>query len=320
MEKLTTERNTESSAVVAQMSKLVGLRHAARGLHLAPTSEVQAPRAGPNPSAFRGRGIEFDEVRAYHPGDDIRHIDWRVTARTGSVYSKVFQEERERPVWLLVDAGATARFGTRRCFKSVAAAEAAALVAWAAHLQGDRIGGIALAPSDVRVLTPRVGEGSLFELLNAFSRATEREIAPISGNGLAEALGRLHERVRPGSRIVVFSDFYGLDEHVERLLGEIRRRSDLTCVLVYDPLEQAAPPPGRYRVSDGEHIRAFSSQDGEWREAYEATFAVRRERLATGCRPNGIGMLDLATPDDPAIALAPILDPRHTNRRHRRAA
>lgn len=320
MEKLTTERNTESAAVVALMSKLVGLRHAARGLHLAPTCEVQAPLAGPYPSAFRGRGIEFDEVRAYHPGDDIRHIDWRVTARTGSVYSKVFQEERERPVWLLVDAGPTTRFGTRRCFKSVAAAEAAALVAWAAHLQGDRIGGIALAPDDVRVLTPRVGESSLFELLSAISGATEQEAVSTSENGLAEALGRLRERMRPGSRIVVFSDFYALDEQVERLLGEIRRRSDLTCVLVYDPLEQAAPPPGRYRVSDGEHIHAFSSRDGEWREAYEAPFAARRERLVTLCRRNGIGMIGLATADDPAAALAPILDPRQTNRRHRRAA
>lgn len=320
MEKLTTEQHTDSAGVVAPLSKLVGLRHAARGLHLVPTREVQAPLAGPYLSAFRGRGIEFDEVRAYHPGDDIRHIDWRVTARTGSVYSKVFQQERERPVWLLLDASPTMRFGTRRCFKSVAAAEGAALVAWSAHLQGDRVGGIASTTEEVRTLTPRAGESSLFELLAALSRATEPQTGSSSTPDLARSLGELRTRIRPGSRIVVFSDFYELDEEVEQLLAELNRRSDLTCVMVYDPLEQVAPPPGRYRISDGEHIHAFSSRNRDWREVYEAPFAARRERLAAGCRMNGIGMIGLATASEPAVALAPILDPRHKIRRHGRAA
>jgi len=315
------QESTEAAGVVASLSELVALRHAARGLHLAPHREVQAPLAGPYASAFRGRGIEFDEVRAYQPGDDVRHIDWRVTARTGTVYSKVFQEERERPVWLLVDAGPTLRFGTRRCFKSVAAAEAAALVAWAAHLQGDRVGGVVGAPNGAHCLSPRAGESHLFALLAAMAEGTAGALsAEPARDGLAPALAALRQRIRPGSRAFVFSDFYASDEDTEALLVEIQRRSDLSCVLVSDPLEQSAPPPGRYRISDGEAVHAFSSRRRDWREAYEAPFAQRRDRLAALCRRHAIGMAELSTAGDPAATLAPLLDPRARTRSARRAA
>ncbi|MCH2169538.1 DUF58 domain-containing protein [Myxococcota bacterium] len=320
MKKLNAEIQMEAEGVVAPLSQLVGLRHAARGLALAPNREAQAPLAGPYRSAYRGRGIEFDEVRPYHPGDDIRNIDWRVTARTGSVHSKIFQEERERPVWLLVDAGPSTRFGTRRCFKSVAAAEAAALVAWSAHQQGDRIGGVVLAPGDLRSLTLRTGEKGLFELLDTISRATAQDEEPNDGSApdLARGLGELRERARAGSRVVVLSDFYALDEKAERQLVEISRRTELTCVMVYDPLECVAPPPGRYRVSDGERVHAFSTRDTHWRDAYEAHFASRRDRLTALCRRHRMGMILLATESEPAAALAPILDPRHPSRRNGR--
>ena len=148
----------------------------------------------------------------------------------------------------------------------------------------------------------------------------QARVADPAAKTLTDALAALRERIRPGSRVVVFSDFYDLGEEGEALLGEIRRRSDPSCVFVRDPLEQAAPPPGRYRISDGEHVHAFSSRDGHWREAYEAHFAARRDRLTALCRRNGIGMVELSTDGDPAAALAPLLDPRRTIRTPRRAA
>ena len=315
----TSRAGADGAGVVASPAELVRMRHAARGLDLGPASRVETPLAGPYLSSFRGRGLDFDEVRAYQPGDDVRQIDWRVTARTGRVHSKLFHEEHDRPLWLLFDSGPSMRFGTRCSFKSVAAARAAALLAWSAQLGGDRVGGVIRSPEWVRELPPSAGEGPLMELFGEMARATATPEADSTPSTL-DCLARLRERARSGSRVFVLSDFYEFSDAWRSPLSDLGRRCDTTCVLVYDPLEQAAPPPGRYRVSDGEHIRAFSSRDDASREAYEAPFAARRERLVAGCRRNAIGTIALATADDPAAALAPILDPRQTNRRHRRAA
>ena len=136
-----------ASGIETSLPELLGMREAAQGLRLAPVRGARAPVVGPHRSAYRGRGIDFDEVRAYQPGDDVRTIDWRVTARTGCLYSKVFHEERERPVWLLADLGASMRFGSRARFKSVAAARATALIAWVSLLEGDRVGAVVRSPT-----------------------------------------------------------------------------------------------------------------------------------------------------------------------------
>ena len=297
------------AGVVAPLSELVELRHATRNLGLAPTRNARAALAGPYRSAFRGCGIEFDEVRAYQPGDDVRHIDWRVTARSGSVYSKVFQEERERPVWLLVDTGPSMHFGTRRSFKSVAAARAAALVGWSAQQKGDRTGGLVRSGDGLEAWVPRTGEAALFQLLGAISRGTA---APDAAKlpSLATALARLCPRTRPGSRVFVFSDFYDFSPGTAKHLKALARRTDLCCVLVYDPLEEHAPPPGDYRVSNGDGVLSFSSRSARWRRDYEAEFKGRRDTLRTLCRRHGIDLLPLRTDSDPVAALASCLDPR----------
>ena len=309
MTELTRSAQTQPSGIVAPIAELVELRNATRHLGLAPRRHARAALAGPYRSQYRGRGIEFDEVRAYQPGDDVRHIDWRVTARTGSVYSKVFHEERERPTWLLLDTGPSMRFGTRHAFKSVAAARAAALLAWSAEQQGDRAGGLVLSSTDCSVHPPRSGETALLSLLATMSRATS---SSLEGNGpsLDTALARLYPRVRAGSRVFVLSDFYGFDAKFEAHLAALARRADVSCVLVYDPLEESAPPPGKYRASNGDGICSFSSQSARWREEYEAEFAGRRDSLRATCRKFGVDLLPLRTDADPVEALAVYLDPR----------
>ena len=121
---------------------LVGLRPRAAGLSLDASLSSRVGRSGIRVSRIRGRGMEYSESRIYLPGDDIRRIDWRVTARTGRPHTKLFHEERDRPVLFVVDLGAHMRFGTRGAFKSVVAAEAASLLAWAAAENGDRVGGL----------------------------------------------------------------------------------------------------------------------------------------------------------------------------------
>lgn len=291
----------DKAGVVARLEDLVAERRRAGG-KLSPPRKVRTLEAGPYHSAFQGRGMEFDEVRAYQPGDDVRTIDWRVTARTGRPHTKLFHEERERPVLLLVDARPPMRFGTRRAFKSVAAAEAAALVAWAAREGGDRTGLVLLTPSGPVERPPRRHREALMRLLQALAAGTA-DWSDGTGPGLAEGLARLRRVARPGALVYVISDFHDFDGDAERHLARLAAHTDVSCLLVHDRLEAEPPAPGRYRVSDGAAVTTLAADDRRWRTAFAAQFAARREALARFCRQRRIGLADLATDGNAAETL-----------------
>ena len=135
--------NTPARGAYVDVNELIALRFPVRQLKLSRRNRALNALAGPNKSNFRGRGIDFEEVRNYQAGDDIRTIDWRVTARTGAAHTKLFREERERPVLVVVDQRNSMFFGSQFCFKSVLAAQLGALVAWSALSDNDRVGGLA---------------------------------------------------------------------------------------------------------------------------------------------------------------------------------
>ena len=201
-------------------------------------------------SRFRGRGIDFDEVRPYQWGDDFRTIDWKVTARTGAIHTKLFQEERERTLWLVVGAGPSMQFGTRNCFKWVRAAQTAALFAWLAREQGDRVG--AVIHGDARrchILPGGGGETALSRLFGLLAGIHARE-AP-SSCGLAEALAHLRRLARPGSLMLLVDDFRELGGEVDRHLAHLARHGELAAIRIFDPLERELPVNGRYPLVDG---------------------------------------------------------------------
>ncbi len=300
----------DRSGIVARPSELIALRHAARGLSIGKPIRVESALAGPHLSPFRGRGLDFEEVRSYQAGDDVRNIDWRVTARTGRVHSKVFHEERERPVWLLYDGGPTMHFGTRVCFKSVAAARAAALIAWSAQRAGDRLGAVVYSSASLSVWSPAARENHLLRVLGAISRATHAETGPVPPDlpptTLRTALERLRERVRAGSRVFVVSDFYGFDASWQKPLSDLARRNQVDCLLVADRLEVEAPRPGRYRVSDGSNVRSIATS-ARSRSAFVRDFEDRRAGLSDFCRKRGVSLHDLRTDDDVASRVAAAL-------------
>lgn len=263
---------------------------------------------GPYLSAFKGGGIEFDEVRGYQPGDDVRSIDWRVTARTGRPHSRVFREERERPLWLLVDLGAAMHFGTRRAFKSVAAAEAAALITWWGLDAGDRVGGLVREPEGVSMHPPRRGEKAYLRFLAAIASGTAAR-GDTDAQPLDATLGRLAGSARRGSRVVVLSDFADLGEEGKRHLTELARRSDLTLVLVYDVLEAVAPPPGEYRVSEGDQVSTIRVAGEAARDRYRSTFEERVEELKGFCRTHRTELVAMGTHRDPVDTLPRSLHP-----------
>lgn len=283
--------------VVASLDELMRQRAAHRSVGIAPTGRVRTLQSGSYDSAFHGRGMEFDESREYQAGDDVRTIDWRVMARTGRVHTKLFHEERERPVLMLVDARLPMRFGTRDSFKSVLAARAAATLAWAARDAGDRVGGILLRPSGHVEVAPQRTRGRLVGFLRHLSDATA-DAAEGPGPTLAEGLARLSRVARPGTLVLLISDFHDLDEAAEREIGRLARRCDVACLLIHDALETAVPESGDYRISDGQDVLRLPTESAAWRSEYAERFAERRVRLEQVCASRGAAFFALRTGDD----------------------
>jgi uncharacterized protein (DUF58 family) len=218
-------------------------------------------------------------------------------ARTGRVHTKLFHEERERPVLMLVDARLPMHFGTRDSFKSVLAARAAATLAWAARDAGDRVGGIILRPSGHLEVPPQRGRGRLVAFLRHLSEATADE-GEGPATSLYEGLARLGHVARPGTLVLLLSDFHDLDDDAEREIGRLARRCDVACLLVHDALEATAPAPGDYRISDGDRVLRLPTENESWRRDYAERFAARRERLESLCARRRAAFLMLQTGED----------------------
>jgi uncharacterized protein (DUF58 family) len=301
-------RARPESGIQARLADLIALREHARNLDLAPRGRILATRTGGHLSRFRGRGMEYDESRVYQPGDDPRNMDWRVTARAGTPHVKLFREERERPVWLLVDQGPSMRFGTRVAFKSVIAAQAAALLGWSAVDRLDRVGGIVFDEAHYLERRPAARARGLLPLLERLS------VPPANGDhgypSVDAAMDHLVRLVRPGSLVIVVSDFAGITPASGRWLARLAGGSEPILVMVYDALEAAAPPPARYPVADGTRRGILDLRPARNRELYDRRLAVRRETLEVLTRRYCAHLINLATDDPVGPSLARALRAR----------
>jgi uncharacterized protein (DUF58 family) len=290
--------------ITFSLKTLVDLARFAAGIPAA-GGRVRAFQGGNYLSRFKGRGMEFDETRLYQPGDDLRTIDWKVTARTGKPHTKIFREERERPVFVSVDDRPAMHFATRGVFKSVQAAKLAALLAWAAEQHGDRIGGQIFSDRDCRELKPQNGRRAVLHFLHAL---TDRSVQGQPGEYRFElALARLAQHARPGSRVYLISDFRGLDEVAERHLARIAEHCDVILLFVFDALEQSLPAVGRYRFTDGERDVVMDSADAQRLAEYRQRFAERLQRLQTLARREKLQLALCGTADDPVQRLKQLM-------------
>jgi len=288
------------SRVRVSLADLIGLSRAAAHLRVHPTG-VRAARSGNYLSSFRGRGMEFDEARPYAPGDDVRSLDWRVTARTGKAHTKLFREERERPVFLSVDLRNPMFFATRGVYKAVLAARLAALVAWSAVQRGDRVGGQIVAEAASEELRPEHGRGAVLRLLQKLTEAAPAPPAAGTG-GMDEALSRLSRHARPGSLVFIISDFRGLGAAGETSLIRLRRHCDVALAFLSDPLEESLPQRGRYRFGDGiDEVLLEATPVAA--QIHALHFAQRRDRVGGLAQAHGMRFLACRTPDDPLALL-----------------
>ena len=261
------------------LDDLIRLNQPAKSIELA-RSTARALQSGQYFSAFKGRGMEFDESRPYAHGDDIRSLDWRVTARTGKVHTKLFREERERPVFLSVDLRAPMFFATRGMFKSVLASRLAALIAWSACHHGDRIGGQIFSESGSTEFKPLEGHSAVLRILKGLTeRAQSPDPQNLRQNALDQALSELNRHIKPGSLAFVISDFRNLGPLGASSLGRLAHQSTVVLIMLSDPIERDLPQglhryggPGADRMILGDeksrriHLEKFQAREDEIRK------------------------------------------------------
>jgi uncharacterized protein (DUF58 family) len=250
--------------------------------------------------------LEIEEVRPYVAGDDLRSIDWRVTARRGRLHTKLYREERERPVWLLVDLGPSMFFGSRDQLKSMVAVRAAALLAWAAALGEDRVGAVIDSGERTLVLPLRSRQAGVLPILNALIELQPREPRMKSKETGAAALRSLAPLVRPGSIVIALSDFHSQEVLWQPLWSALAAHSDCRWVWISDPLEEHSLPNGRYLAGfDGK----IAPVDGaRVRSAWLETWARRAARIDELTRALRIDLIRLDTAHRVAEALAATLN------------
>lgn len=258
-------------------------------------------QAGIRLSKLRGRGIDFSEVRLYQPGDDIRTIDWRVTARKNKPHTKIFREERERPTLVVVDQTQNMFFGSRVRLKSVAAAEFAAMAAWHGLANNDRVGGLVIGNEDASTHKPLRSVKTVARLLADISQhnqALTRNSRLSSVDHLKESLLRVRRLVRTNYRIFVISDFSVAATAWRDTLHALARHNQITVVRVSDPLEQQLPPADRYTVTDGRARWQFHTGNAELRRHYVNRYDEQEEDLRHMCAIETIRYVSIATDDN----------------------
>ena len=284
-----------SDLVSIKLKTLVNLAKQAALLKQHKTA-IRSKQSGGYISRFKGRGMEFDEARLYQPGDDIRSIDWRVTARTGKTHTKIFREERERPVFISVDNRPAMHFATRGVFKSVQAAKIAALLAWTAQQKGDRLGGQIYTNTQCQELKPQNGKHAVLSFFNALTKPRTLTQLTIT---LDQALARLVQHARPGSLVYIISDFRGITQKSEQHLSKLAKHCDVVLIHIYDPLESHLPAKGRYRFTDNQRDIIIDSGDSQRILNYQQHYQQRLSYLQQLSKQMGILFFQCSTLDNP---------------------
>ena len=277
------------SGAYTQLDSLVTLQQYSRQMNLLSAPRRAAQLSGNWQTRIRGRGMDFAEVREYQPGDDIRSMDWRVTARTGSPHSRVFTEERERPVILAADLRSPMFFGSTLGFKSVTAAASLALIGWAAQNSRDRVGGLVIGDDVHRESRPKNGKKGVLGVLHNLDDFSQLLTNPlnIAEQSMLDLLLKLQRVTRPGSSVYLASDFHDFNDDCVPHLQRLARHAQLTLLCISDPLEWQLPTGNSLWVTDGQQRQLLSRQD-----QLNDLLPQRIERLRA-CTGDRIELLDI---------------------------
>jgi len=286
------------------LAELIALRARVARVKL-PPERVHTARHGQQSSRLHGRGMDYAESRAYQPGDDVRRLDWRLTARSGRLHTKLFEEEREGRLLVVVDTNAGMRFGTRARFKSVQAARAVALATWYAMRGGDKVGLIAFGGQRGQLRAQGAQRGAL-AIAGALARWDA--IGPVHGDEtLAAALQRTGRAAHGARRVLVVTDGFSCDDATRGSLLGVARRAEVLLLGVSDALELNVPPAGRYPFAhNGERFEVELHGQAQ-REAFALAMGEGHRRLQSLAQELGLRHRIIDTAADPLDGIAHLL-------------
>jgi uncharacterized protein (DUF58 family) len=296
-----------SPGVYVTLEDLIRMRSRARGFSFLPRQPIESLLSGRHASRMRGRGLNFEEIRKYLPGDDIRTIDWKITARTGETHVRVYTEERDRPAILVVDQRINMFFGSTRALKSVVAAEMAALGAWRVFDAGDRVGAIVFNDEESVEVRPQRSRRTVLAILHqllsqnqALRADHSAQTNPLALNQALKSVARLagHDYI-----VAVLSDFDGADEETTRLITRLAIHNDVVVFPIHDPTSRMLPADVDLVVSDGRLQAEFRGSQGKVRDQVRAVSDQRMGRIMEWQDSLGVPVLPISTAEEPVDQL-----------------
>lgn len=295
---------TAVEGVYVDLQELIALEQRGRRVSFLPRQPVHSLLAGRYASRMRGRGLNFEEIRDYRPGDDVRSIDWKVTARLRKPHVRVFNEERDRQGLLVIDQRLSMFFGSRLAMKSVTAAQAGAIGAWRILAAGDRIGGLVFNDTDMVEVRPERARRTVLHLLSQIVAHNQRLGV---GRGIVshpDMLNRALERVRRlaphDATVIVISDFDGANEATHGIIADLSRHNSVIALLVHDPLQSELPASARMTVTDGELQIVLEVGRESVRKNIQEVTEARLRSVFAWTRELGVPVLPLSAAEETA--------------------
>jgi len=285
----TLNRKQKTQGAYTSLSDLIAWQASAKRLNIAKRKQALRRSAGPYKAPTRGRGMEFEDVRQYQAGDDIRHIDWRVTARVGKAHTKQFREEREIPILLVLDQRHSMFFGSKLAMKSVMACDLFSLLAWSGLNNGDRVGGIIINDEQHHEIRPKKSRKNVLHLLDHANRANHALHAQLvtqahDSQSMQDLLKEVKRLAKPGFQIFIISDFQDFDQDCLPLVRDISLHCDCIALQVYDNLERelATELKQNQQVHTGHGLQWLKAKNKKWQENYQSQFDTQKQFIKDG--------------------------------------
>jgi len=309
---ITNNKSTEyDSLIYADINELRRFQFKTRGFSFMPKQPANSLLSGKHVSKLRGRGLNFEELRHYQPGDDIRSMDWKVTQRTGKPHVKVYTEEKERNVYIAIDQRMTMFFGSSKKMKSVIAAELAALMAWRVVETGDRIGAVIYNDEEIKVVPAKRGRNHVINVLAEIIKKNHQLNISIpqtndDSDAFNKMLNKLHKISGHNALVILIGDGHGWNQQSTDYIKKIRQHSEVIACHVFDPLELDLPQMAQMVVSDGDKQIQFSSQDKATQKKYQTEIARQMKTYDDTAKKYRIPLLsiDTLTPVDSQVRKA----------------
>ena len=279
------------------LTDLLTLRLKAKSLKLSSKVNSSSHFSGSKKSLFKGRGIDFEEVRPYAFGDDVRSIDWRVTARKMKPHTKIFQEEREKPNVIILDQSLSMLFGSSNFLKSVSACHCAALLAWAILKNGDRIGGVIFNNDKLIEIKPKRSQKAIVNLLNHAAGMSKSLLSyhpeDDSKHYMSKALRHTRRVAKSGNQLFIISDFYSIDNETEENIAKLSKHNQVILVIVFDALEKNLPKPALYSISNGQQQEQINTANKKLTAAFAKIYQQREQKTNNLARKYGIAVIKI---------------------------